>query len=80
MVDRFNDPAFSTEARQADVGFVVNMAPSTLLEQLQDNGYERTTKPVGAPTTPAIPQQGTGGRGLTDTEAAFRLGANGINQ
>lgn len=77
MTDRFNDPRFSTEAKKENVGFVVDFRPSTLLEQSANDGFERTTKPVGMPTQPLAEQQTTGGRGLTDTEAAFRLGANG---
>jgi hypothetical protein len=69
------DAQFSTDGRPA--GIPIDFRAATLLEESQDNGYTRATKPVGTPTQPMPETQTTGGRGLTDTEAAFRLGANG---
>ena len=77
MPDRYSE-VYSVDAKKA--GFVVDMSPSTLLEQSQMNGFERTTKPVGDAVTPEVAGQTTGGRGLIDTEAAIRLGANGRKQ
>lgn len=67
---------FSTDARKGNVAFALDFRPTTLLEQAQ-MGHDRVNKPVGNPTTPGPEVQTTGGRGLTDTEAAMRLGAQG---
>jgi hypothetical protein len=74
MPSRF-DEAYSVDTKKN--GFVVDMSPSTLLEQSQMNGFERTTKPVGDAITPEVAGQTTGGRGMSDTVAAISLGANG---
>jgi len=71
------DAKFSTDASRETVVIPVDFRAATLLEESQNNGYTRVTKPVGAPTMPLAENQTSGGRGLTDTEAAFRLGANG---
>ena len=63
------DDVYSVDAKKA--GFVVDMSPSTLLEQSQMNGFERTTKPVGDAVTPEVAGQVTGGRGMSDTVAAI---------
>lgn len=76
MPDRF-DEMYSVGVVNAGHDFDIDFRPSTLLEESQNNGFLRTTKPTGNPTHPAVEAQTTGGRGLTDTEAAFRLGANG---
>lgn len=73
MPSRF-DEAYSVDTKKA--GFVVDMRPSTLLEQSQQ-GYDRVNMPVGEATTERAEYQTTGGRGSTDAEAATRLGANG---
>lgn len=74
MPSRFDD-VYSTDVEHH--GFYVDMTPSTLLEQSQNGGYERTTMPAGGPVTMPTKYETTGGRGLTDTEAAVRLGATG---
>jgi hypothetical protein len=74
MPSRF-DEAYSVDTKKA--GFVVDMSPSTILEELQDGGFQRTTKPVGQTAATGDQSRGTGGKGLIDTEAAMRLGANG---
>ena len=74
MPSRF-DEAYSVDTKKA--GFVVDMSPSTILEELQDGGFQRTTRPVGESPANEIQTRGTGGRGLSDFESATRLGANG---
>ena len=73
MPSRF-DPVYSVDANRD--GFVVDMRPTTLLEQMQ-MGVDRVNKPVGNATAPRPEVQTTGGSGLTDTESALRLGAQG---
>jgi len=73
MPSRF-DPVYSTDSNRN--GFVVDMRPTTLLEQAQ-LGVDRVNMPVGDATGPRPEVQTTGGRGLTDTESALRLGAQG---
>ena len=73
MPSRF-DPVYSTDATRD--GFVVDLRPTTLLEQSQ-MGVDRVNRPVGDATGPRPEVQTTGGRGSTDTEAALRLGAQG---
>jgi hypothetical protein len=73
MPSRF-DPVYSVDADRN--GFVVDMRPTTLLEQ-SVMGIDRVNKPVGDATAPRPEVQTTGGRGLTDTESALRLGAQG---
>ena len=65
---------YSTDSNRN--GFVVDMRPTTLLEQAQ-LGVDRVNMPVGDATGPRPEVQTTGGRGLTDTESALRLGAQG---
>ena len=74
MPSRYDD-VYSVNAKKA--GFVVDMSPSTILEELQDGGFQRTTKPVGEAGTNETQVLGTGGRGMSDTLAALQLGANG---
>lgn len=69
------DAQFSPDGRPA--GMPIDFRAATLLEESQDNGYTRVTKPVGTPTQPMPETQTTGGRGLTDYIAAEQLGANG---
>jgi hypothetical protein len=77
MTDRFNDPHFSTDvSREVAMLEATDFRPTTLLEQSQ-MGADRVNKPVGAPSMPAAEFQTTGGARLGDTEAAYRLGANG---
>ena len=76
MTDRFSE-IHSVDMRNAGHDYDIDFRPSTLLEESQNNGFLRTTKPTGNPTHPAVEAQTTGGRGLSDTESAFRLGANG---
>jgi len=73
MPSRF-DPAYSVDAPRE--GFVMDFRPTTLLEQSQMGG-NRVNMPVGDATSPRPEIQTTGGRNLTDTEAATRLGATG---
>ena len=74
MPSRYDD-VYSVNAKKA--GFVVDMSPSTILEELQDGGFQRTTKPVGEAGANETQVLGTGGRGMSDTWAALQLGANG---
>jgi len=74
MPSRF-DEAYSVDAKKA--GFVVDMSPSTILEELQDGGFQRTTRPVGESPANETQTRGTGGARMGDAEAAARLGANG---
>ena len=73
MPDR-NSEVYSVDARMN--GFVVDMRPTTLLEQ-NLMGYDRVNAPVGAPTTPRPEVQTTGGRGTGDALDAIKIGASG---
>jgi len=73
MPDRFSEE-YSVDKKKD--GFVVDMRPTTLLEQSQ-HGLDRINRPVGEAITEGAEYQTTGGRNLTDAEAASRLGANG---
>ncbi len=73
MPSRF-DAAYSVDAKRE--GFVVDMRPTTLLEQSQ-MGVDRVNKPVGDATAPRPEIQTTGGNNLIDTLAAIQLGAIG---
>jgi hypothetical protein len=55
-------------------GAPVDFRPTTVLEELQ-MGTTRTLKAVGNGAQSPAPEINSGGRGLTDTEAALRLGA-----
>jgi hypothetical protein len=63
--------------RRGEVSFVVDMRPTTVFEQSQMRGYNRTTKPVGE--SEAMPEewQTAGGRGSRDIIAARELGTSG---
>jgi hypothetical protein len=74
MPSRF-DKTYSVDARKD--GFVVDMRPSTLLEQSLMGGFERTTMPVGEKVTEAAENQTTGGARIGDAIDAIRIGANG---
>lgn len=74
MPSRYDESIYGVDARKD--GFVVDMRPTTLLEQSQ-MGFDRVNMPVGDATGPRPEIQTTGGRGTTDTEAAVRLGAQG---
>jgi len=74
MPSRF-DEAYSVDAKKA--GFVVDMRPSTLLEQSLMGGFERTTMPVGEAVTENAEHQTTGGARMGDAIDAIRIGANG---
>lgn len=73
MPDRTSD-VYSVDARKA--GFVVDMRPTTLLEQSLMGG-DRVNAPVGSPTTDRPEIQTTGGRGTGDALDAIRIGASG---
>jgi hypothetical protein len=74
MPSRYDESVYGVDARKD--GFVVDMRPTTLLEQSQ-MGFDRVNMPVGDATDARPEIQTTGGRGTTDTEAAIRLGAQG---
>lgn len=70
-------PENSTDIRdRGTVTFVVDMRPSTLLDEMKDNGV-RVMKPVGGEGPSG--KLNTGGAHLVDTEAAKRLGVTGNN-
>lgn len=73
MPDRFSD-AYSVDARAN--GFVVDLRPTTLLEQNLMGG-DRVNMPVGEPTMPRPEIQTSGGRGTGDALDAIRIGASG---
>jgi hypothetical protein len=66
-------------ATRGDVSFFVDMRPSTLLEQSQMHGYERTTKPVGMGDPAPTRWETVGGRASNDVLAARQLGSLGRN-
>lgn len=66
--------------RAKDVSFVVDMSPTTLLEQNMMNGFERTTRPVGQAAPVGDNVSGSGSRGTTDAIAAAKLGLPVINK
>jgi predicted transcriptional regulator len=76
MPDR-NSEVYSVDARLGQVADWVDMRPTTLLEQSLNNGFDRTTKPVGAQTQEHAEAQTTGGRGTHDAVEAIRIGATG---
>ena len=76
MPDRTSD-TFSTDRTSAEVNFVFDVRPSTLLEESTHGGHTRLTAPVGTPNSPAAEVQSVGGRNLGDYEVAERLGALG---
>ena len=70
------DAEHSTDATKAQVAFVVDMRPSSLLEENLAGGA-RVNLPVGqAPADPRTDNQ-SGGRGYTDTIAGQKLGVKG---
>jgi len=73
MPSRF-DEAYSVDTKKD--GFVVDMRPTTLLEQSLMGG-DRVNMPVGEATTEAAEYQTTGGARLGDAIDAIRIGANG---
>ena len=64
-------------ATRGDVSFFVDMRPSTVLEQSQNRGYERTTKPVGMANPMPTAWETVGGRASNDVIAARQLGSLG---
>jgi hypothetical protein len=66
--------------RRGEVSFKVDMRPTTLLEQSQMRGYDRTTKPVGTSEANPANWETAGGRALNDVLAARHLGALGRNE
>lgn len=72
-MDRFSSE-FSVDTHKDSSHIVMDFRPTTILEELQDNTL-RTLKPVGQADANPTGEMSTGGRGLTDTEAAIRLGA-----
>lgn len=63
--------------RQGAVAFHVDMRPTTVIEQSQMGGYDRTTKPVGAGAPGSGDFESVGGRGSRDVIAARELGTQG---
>lgn len=76
MPDRYSE-TYGTEYRAADVNFVKDFRPTTLLEQSLNGGYDRTTMPVGEQTSEGAEIQTTGGARITDALDAIRIGAIG---
>lgn len=76
------DPAFDVTARKgANTELDQDFRPTTLLEQSQMGGFDRTNKPVGSKPADGSKDgedvQTAGGRNLGDTIAAKQLGADG---
>lgn len=59
------------------VAYTVDMRPTTVFEQSQMGGYDRTTKPVGAGTVGDREFESVGGRAARDVIAARELGIQG---
>ena len=74
MPSRYDESVYGVNAKKD--GFVVDMRPTTLLEQSQ-MGFDRVNMPVGNATGPRPEVQTTGGANLIDTIAAIQLGAIG---
>jgi hypothetical protein len=67
-----------TDTRSAaSLAYTVDMRPTTLLEQSQMGGYDRTTKPVGNASVGSGEFESVGGRGARDVIAARELGIQG---
>jgi hypothetical protein len=64
-------------ATRGEVSFFVDMRPTTLLEQSQMRGFERTTKPVGMGDPAPTRWETVGGRASNDVLAARQLGSLG---
>jgi len=73
MPDRFSEE-YSVDKKKE--GFVVDMRPTTLLEQSK-NGGDRINMPVGEAVTEGAEYQTTGGARIGDAIDAIRIGANG---
>ena len=73
MPSRF-DEAYSVDKKKD--GFVVDMRPTTLLEQSL-HGNDRVNLPVGEAVTEGAEYQTTGGACMGDALDAARIGANG---
>jgi hypothetical protein len=71
------DAEHGVDTTLANVAFVVDMRPTTVLEQNQMGGYNRTTKPVGEADAKRDEFESVGGRGTGDAIAARQLGTNG---
>jgi hypothetical protein len=63
--------------RLGAVAYHVDMRPTTVIEQSQMGGYDRTTKPVGAGHAGDKDFESVGGRGSRDVIAARELGTQG---
>jgi hypothetical protein len=73
-----NNRDSQTDTRSAaSLAFVVDMRPTTLVEQSQMGGYDRTTMPVGNAAVGSAEFESVGGRGARDTIAARELGIQG---
>jgi len=70
------DAEHSTDATHAQVAFVVDMRPSTLLEENLAGGG-RVNMPVGQTAAELGTELQSGGRGYTDTIAGQKLGVKG---
>jgi hypothetical protein len=68
------DAVYSTDATRD--GFVVDMRPTTLLEQ-SIMGADRVNLPVGDATGPRPEYQTTGGARIQDAVIAAQIGATG---
>jgi len=67
-------------ATRGEVSFKVDMRPSTLLEQSQRHGYDRTTMPVGMAEPAPLTWETAGGRASNDVLAARQLGSLGRDE
>lgn len=73
-----NNRDSQTDTRRPEsVSYHVDMRPSTLVEQSQMGGYDRTTKPVGDAVAKPDDFESVGGRGARDVIAARELGIQG---
>lgn len=72
-----NRDAQTETTRRGEVAFVVDMRPTTLVEQSQMGGYDRVTKPVGEAVAGNRDFESVGGRAARDVIAARELGIQG---
>lgn len=70
------DAEYSTDATHAQVAFVVDMRPTSILEENLAGGG-RVNMPVGQTAAELGTELQSGGRGYTDTIAGQKLGVKG---
>lgn len=65
--------------RAGSVAYRVDMRPTTVMEQSQMRGFDRTTMPVGVSDARPSEFESVGGRASADAVAARQLGTQGRN-